>query len=191
MPWPRHLNAGDKMLIGINGYFGLRLVDMAKRYGAEIVTISKPWGEVFSLAEIKAAMEQHKPRIVALVHAETSTGACQPFVGVCLIPWLVKILNICLLGLVNGTAENLNAAGPCCVQVGDLCKQHDAILIADCVTSISGVPLYIDKWGIDAAYAGTQKALSCPPGISPMTFSPRAMKKLMDRKTNVANWFSP
>ena len=77
------------------------------------------------------------------------------------------------------------------MQVGDLCKQHDAILIADCVTSISGVPLYIDKWGIDAAYAGTQKALSYPPGISPMTFSPRAMKKLMDRKTNVANWFSP
>jgi len=145
---------GDKILIGINGYFGHRLVDMAKRYGAEVVTIKKPWGEVFSLAEITAAMEEHKPRILALVHAETSTGACQPFVG-----------------------------------IGDLCKKHDAILIADCVTSISGVPLYIDKWGIDAAYAGTQKALACPPGISPLTFSPRAMTKLMARKTTVANWY--
>jgi alanine-glyoxylate transaminase / serine-glyoxylate transaminase / serine-pyruvate transaminase len=73
---------GDKVLIGVAGYFGNRLVDMAGRYGAEVHTITKPWGQVFSLAELRAAMETHRPRILALVHAETSTGACQPMTGV-------------------------------------------------------------------------------------------------------------
>jgi alanine-glyoxylate transaminase / serine-glyoxylate transaminase / serine-pyruvate transaminase len=73
---------GDKVLIGVAGYFGNRLVDMASRYGAEVHTITKPWGQVFSLAELRAAMEAHRPRILALVHAETSTGACQPMTGV-------------------------------------------------------------------------------------------------------------
>jgi alanine-glyoxylate transaminase / serine-glyoxylate transaminase / serine-pyruvate transaminase len=73
---------GDKVLIGVAGYFGNRLVDMAGRYGAEVHTITKPWGQVFSLAELRAAMETHRPRILALVHAETSTGACQPMLGV-------------------------------------------------------------------------------------------------------------
>ncbi len=73
---------GDKVLIGVAGYFGNRLVDMAGRYGAEVYTITKPWGQVFSLAELRAAMETHRPRILALVHAETSTGACQPMTGV-------------------------------------------------------------------------------------------------------------
>jgi aspartate aminotransferase-like enzyme len=73
--------------------------------------------------------------------------------------------------------------------VGELCRKHNCLLIADCVTSISGVPLYLDKWGVDAAYAGTQKALSCPPGVAPLSFSPRAMAKLMNRKTPVANWW--
>jgi alanine-glyoxylate transaminase / serine-glyoxylate transaminase / serine-pyruvate transaminase len=73
---------GDKVLIGVAGYFGNRLVDMAGRYGAEVHTITKPWGQVFSLAELRTAMETHRPRILALVHAETSTGACQPMTGV-------------------------------------------------------------------------------------------------------------
>ena len=109
---------------------------------------------MFTYEEIKAAVEKHQPRVMALVHAETSTGACQPFDG-----------------------------------VGELCRKHGVILIADTVTSISGVPLYVDKWGIDAVYAGTQKALSCPPGVSPMSFSPAAMDKLLKRKTNVPNWY--
>jgi alanine-glyoxylate transaminase / serine-glyoxylate transaminase / serine-pyruvate transaminase len=73
---------GDKVLIGVAGYFGNRLVDMAGRYGAEVHTITKPWGQVFSLTELRTAMETHRPRILALVHAETSTGACQPMTGV-------------------------------------------------------------------------------------------------------------
>lgn len=146
--------AGDKILIGVNGYFGHRLKDMAERYGAETVCIDKPWGQVFSFDEIKAAVEEHKPQLLALVHAETSTGACQPLEG-----------------------------------VGDLCHDNDCLLIADCVTSISGVPCHLDKWGVDAAYAGTQKCLSCPPGVSPLTFSDRAMDKLMARTDKVKNWY--
>ena len=145
---------GDKILVGVNGYFGHRMINMAQRYGGVPIAINKPWGEVFTYEEIKAAIEKHQPKIVGLIHAETSTGACQPFDG-----------------------------------VGELCRKNGAILIADCVTSISGVPLYIDEWGIDASYAGTQKALSCPPGVSPLTFGPRAMEKLMSRKTEVANWY--
>lgn len=123
------------------------------RVAHQVVKMNQPWGHVFTFEEIKSAVEQHKPTVLALVHAETSTGACQPFDG-----------------------------------VGELCRKHQCLLIADCVTSISGVPLYLDKWGIDAAYAGTQKALSCPPGVAPLSFSPRAMAKLMNRKTPVANW---
>jgi alanine-glyoxylate transaminase/serine-glyoxylate transaminase/serine-pyruvate transaminase len=73
---------GDTVLIGLNGYFGHRLTDMAQRYRAEVKNIHKPWGEVFSLAELRAALQEHRPQILALVHAETSTGACQPLAGV-------------------------------------------------------------------------------------------------------------
>lgn len=145
---------GDKVLIGVNGYFGLRLSDMASRYGAEVVQIKVPWGQVFSFDQIKAAIEEHKPAIVGLVHAETSTGAAQPLEG-----------------------------------VGQLCHDNGALLVADCVTSISGVPCHLDKWGVDAAYAGTQKCLSCPPGVAPLTFSKRAMDKLMARDDKVKNWY--
>ncbi|OSX69269.1 hypothetical protein BU14_1678s0002 [Porphyra umbilicalis] len=145
---------GDKMLVGCNGYFGPRLIDMGDRYGAECIEMKKPWGEVFSYDEIKAALEEHKPKILGMVHAETSTGACQPLEG-----------------------------------IGELCHEHDCLLIADCVTSISGVPCHLDKWGVDAAYAGTQKCLSCPPGVSPLTFSQRAMDKLMARPDKVKNWY--
>lgn len=73
---------GDRVLVAVKGYFGLRLVDMAERYRAEVHTIERPWGEAFSLAEIEAALEQHKPAILALVHAETSTGVLQPMEGI-------------------------------------------------------------------------------------------------------------
>lgn len=145
---------GDKVLVGINGYFGPRLADMAERYGANVVTINKPWGETFTFEEIKAAVEEHKPTILGLVHAETSTGAAQPLEG-----------------------------------VGAMCHDNNCLLVADTVTSISGVPCHLDKWGVDAAYAGGQKCLSCPPGASPLTFSDRAMDKLMARPDKVKNWY--
>ncbi len=144
----------DVVLVGVNGYFGLRLVDMAGRYGADVRTIEKPWGEVFSLDELRTAMNRHRPAILALVHAETSTGARQPLEG-----------------------------------VGDLCREMDCLLLTDTVTSLGGVPLFLDEWQVDVAYSGTQKCLSCPPGLSPLTLGPRAIEKLQNRRTKVANWY--
>ncbi len=148
------IEPGDKILIGLNGYFGHRLVDMAGRYGADISTISRPWGEVFTLGELRSAMEKHRPQILALVHAETSTGARQPMEG-----------------------------------VGDLCREFDCLLLLDTVTSLGGLPIFLDRWGVDLAYSCSQKGLSCPPGSSPFTMSDRALTKLNNRQSKVANWY--
>lgn len=145
---------GDVVLIGVNGYFGHRLVDMASRYQADVRTINKPWGQVFSQSELRAALEEHRPQILALVHAETSTGACQPLEG-----------------------------------VGDLCREFDCLLLVDTVTSLGGMPIFLDEWKVDLAYSCSQKGLSCPPGSSPFTMSPRALEKLDNRKNKVANWY--
>lgn len=145
---------GDEVLVCINGYFGLRLADMAGRYGGKVSTITKPWGEVFSVDEVKDALKKHPARVVALVHAETSTGAKQPLDDI--------------IGAVH-------AAG--------------AVVIVDAVTSLGGVPLRVDKSDIDLCYSGAQKCLSCPPGMSPITLGPRAVEKLSNRKTQVANWY--
>ena len=145
---------GDVVLVGVNGYFGHRLVDMAERYGADVRTINQPWGNVFSLDEIRKGLEEHRPAILALVHAETSTGARQPLDG-----------------------------------VGDLCKEFDCLLLADTVTSLGGVPIFLDDWGVDMAYSCSQKCLSCPPGISPFTLGPRAVEKLNRRASKVPNWY--
>lgn len=145
---------GDVVLVGVMGYFGNRLVDMAGRYGADVRTLSKPWGQVFSLPELRSAMAQHRPRILALVHAETSTGARQPLEG-----------------------------------VGDLCREFDCLLLLDTVTSLGGVPIFLDEWGVDLAYSCSQKGLGCSPGASPLTMSDRAMQKLQHRQTKVANWY--
>ncbi|MFB2969993.1 alanine--glyoxylate aminotransferase family protein [Aerosakkonema sp. BLCC-F183] len=145
---------GDVVLVGVMGYFGNRLVDMAGRYGADVRTISKPWGEVFSLEELRTAMATHRPTILALVHAETSTGARQPLEG-----------------------------------VGDLCREFNCLLLVDTVTSLGGVPIFLDEWGVDLAYSCSQKGLGCSPGASPFTMSPRAVEKLQQRRQKVANWY--
>jgi alanine-glyoxylate transaminase / serine-glyoxylate transaminase / serine-pyruvate transaminase len=145
---------GDVVLVGVAGYFGNRLVDMAGRYGADVRNITKPWGQVFSLEELRAAMETHRPAILALVHAETSTGARQPLEG-----------------------------------VGELCREFGCLLLVDTVTSLGGVPIFLDEWGVDLAYSCSQKGLGCSPGASPFTMSPRAMDKLQQRRTKVENWY--
>ncbi|MEO0970786.1 MAG: alanine--glyoxylate aminotransferase family protein [Cyanobacteria bacterium J06639_18] len=145
---------GDVVLIGVAGYFGNRLVDMAGRYGADVRTMTKPWGQVFSLDEIKDQLNTHRPAILALVNAETSTGARQPLEG-----------------------------------VGELCREAGCLLLVDTVTSLGGVPLFLDEWGVDLAYSCSQKGLGCPPGASPLTISPRAMSKIQQRRTKVANWY--
>ncbi|MDZ7953956.1 alanine--glyoxylate aminotransferase family protein [Nostoc sp. DedQUE09] len=145
---------GDVVLIGVAGYFGNRLVDMAGRYGADVRTITKPWGQVFNLDELQTALQTHRPAILALVHAETSTGARQPLEG-----------------------------------VADLCSEFGTLLLVDTVTSLGGVPLFLDAWGVDLAYSCSQKGLGCPPGASPFTMSARAVEKLQQRQTKVANWY--
>ncbi|MCC5609099.1 alanine--glyoxylate aminotransferase family protein [Nostoc sp. CHAB 5834] len=145
---------GDVVLIGVAGYFGNRLVDMAGRYGADVRTITKPWGQVFNLDELQTVLKTHRPTILALVHAETSTGARQPLEG-----------------------------------VADLCDEFGTLLLVDSVTSLGGVPLFLDAWGVDLAYSCSQKGLGCPPGASPFTMSPRAVEKLQQRQTKVANWY--
>jgi alanine-glyoxylate transaminase/serine-glyoxylate transaminase/serine-pyruvate transaminase len=145
---------GDTVLVAVKGYFGNRLVDMAGRYRANVKVIEKPWGEAFTKDELEAALIEHKPTILAIVHAETSTGVCQPMEG-----------------------------------IGDLCRKHDCLLLLDTVTSLGGVPLYLDEWKVDLAYSCSQKGLSCPPGLGPFTMGPRAETKLAARQDKVPNWY--
>jgi alanine-glyoxylate transaminase / serine-glyoxylate transaminase / serine-pyruvate transaminase len=148
------LEPGDGVLIGVNGYFSERMCDMANRYGAEIYRLEKPWGSVLYPEEIEAVLQKKPVKVVALVHAETSTGALTP------IEEIAKAVH-----------------------------QHGALFLIDCVTSLGGLPVMIDEWGIDIAYSGTQKCLSCPPGLSPITVGPRAREVIHHRKTKVPNWY--
>ncbi len=149
------IEPGDRVLVAVNGYFGERLCDMAGRYGAQVDRIERPWGQVFDPGEIDQALESGAYRLLALVHAETSTGALQP-----------------------GIKEIASAA-----------HRHGALLVLDTVTSLGGLPVEIDDWDVDVAYSGTQKCLSCPPGLGPLTVSPRAQEVLAQRKTPVGNWY--
>jgi alanine-glyoxylate transaminase/serine-glyoxylate transaminase/serine-pyruvate transaminase len=148
------IEPGDSVLIGVNGYFGERLCDMAGRYGAEVRRLERPWGEVFTPQDFEDALGQERVNLVALVHAETSTGVLQPMDG-----------------------------------IADVVHRHGGLLVLDCVTSLGGVPVAIDAWGVDVAYSGTQKCLSCPPGLGPLTVGPRARDLLRQRETQVANWY--
>jgi alanine-glyoxylate transaminase/serine-glyoxylate transaminase/serine-pyruvate transaminase len=149
------IEAGDRVLVAINGYFGERLYDMAGRYGALVDRLERPWGEVFDPGEIEDVLKEKKYKLLALVHAETSTGALQP-------------------GIPEITAAS---------------HRNGALVVLDAVTSLGGLPVEIDNWDVDIAYSGSQKSLSAPPGLAPLTVSPRAGEVLMNRKTPVANWY--
>jgi alanine-glyoxylate transaminase / serine-glyoxylate transaminase / serine-pyruvate transaminase len=145
---------GTQVLVCIAGYFGGRIAEMASRYGGEVETITRSWGEVFSPDEIKVALKQRPAKVVGIVHAETSTGALQP------VDEIARIVH-----------------------------DQGGVLIVDAVTSLGGVPLKVDEMDIDVCYSGSQKCLSCPPGISPITFGSRAIELLENRQTKVANWY--
>lgn len=145
---------GDAVLVCVNGYFGLRIAEMARRCGGDVRTITRPWGEVFSVDEIRAALAEHPARVVALVHGETSTGAAQPMEGI---------------------AAAVHDCG--------------GILIVDTVASLGGIPFAVDALDIDVCYTGSQKCLSAPPGLGPITLGPRAVQKLEARRTPVASWY--
>ena len=148
------LEPGDAMLICVNGVFGKRMTDVAERCGADISTIEVEWGKVFDPEQISDALKKKPAQIVGIVHAETSTGACQP------LQEIAKIVH-----------------------------DSGALLLVDAVTSLGGMDVNVDGWGIDACYSGSQKCLSCPPGLSPVTFGEAAMQKISSRKTKVQSWY--
>jgi alanine-glyoxylate transaminase / serine-glyoxylate transaminase / serine-pyruvate transaminase len=145
---------GAKVAVFANGYFSDRLTEMAKRHSANVVRFEKLWGETFADDEAAEFVRREKPKVVAYVHAETSTGALQPGQAIC-------------------------------------AAAHDvgALVIADCVTSLGGVPVEFDQTGIDVAYSCTQKGLSCPPGLSPMAMSSKALDWLRARTSPVRSWY--
>jgi len=145
---------GEKLLVFSAGFFADRIAEMGRRHRADVIKIDKPWGETFSGAEARAAIEREKPAVVAFVHAETSTGALQD-------------------------PKEIAAAA----------HSSGALVIADCVTSLGGAPIDVDENDIDIAYSCTQKGLSCPPGLSPFTVSPRAVEQLNARATPNEVWY--
>ena len=149
------IEEGDKVIVCRNGVFGERMRENVVRAGGEVVIVDDEWGTPVSIDKVEQALEQHPDtKILAFVHAETSTGAVSD-------------------------AQAL----------GKLAKQHNALSIVDAVTSLGGVPLKVDEWQLDAVYSGSQKCLSCVPGLSPVTFSPAAIEKIQARTTPVQSWF--
>jgi alanine-glyoxylate transaminase/serine-glyoxylate transaminase/serine-pyruvate transaminase len=148
------IEPGDRMLVGVNGVFGSRMQDVACRAGAEVTVLERAFGETFSIEELAAAVAEHQPKVVGIVHAETSTGALQSL-----------------------------------EQISEIVHEAGGLLLVDCVTSLGGLPVEVDQWGLDAVYSGTQKCLSCPPGLAPVTFSPRAVQAMESRTTPVASWY--
>ncbi len=149
------IEPGDNVLVAVLGYFGERLYEMAGRYTDNVDRIERPWGEVFDPDEIKTALGQKKYKVLALVHAETSTGVLQ-----------------------KGIAEIAEAA-----------HQQGTLLVMDTVTSLGGMPVEIDNWDVDVAFSATQKSMSGPPGLAPLTVSPRARQVLRNRTSPVGNWY--
>ncbi|MBC8328127.1 MAG: alanine--glyoxylate aminotransferase family protein [Planctomycetes bacterium] len=148
------LQPGDRALVGVNGVFGARMAEVARRCGAEVVELTGEWGRALAPEDFRAAAAAGRFQVMALVHAETSTGVLQPMDGM--------------------------------RTVADECG---ALLVADCVTSLGGTPVQLDAWGVDAAYSGSQKCLSCPPGLAPVSFSPRAVETLRGRRVPVQSWY--
>jgi alanine-glyoxylate transaminase/serine-glyoxylate transaminase/serine-pyruvate transaminase len=149
------IEPGDEVIIGTNGVFGMRMADVAVRCGAKVTKVESEWGDIIEPGQIAAALKEVPgAKLVAIVHAETSTGALTP---------------------VEEISKLVHEAGP--------------LLLLDTVTSLGGCPVRIDEWDVDAVYSGTQKCLSCPPGLSPVSFSDRAMEKVKTRKTGVQSWY--
>jgi len=148
------LEPGDPVVIGVNGVFGGRMAEVCRRAGATVTTVDAEWGKTLDANAMSEAISRVSPKVVAFVHAETSTGVCQP---------------------VEAIASAARDAG--------------AMVVLDCVTSLAGRPVELDAWGVDAAYSGTQKCLSCPPGLAPVSFSDRAIEAVQARKTSVQSWF--
>ncbi|HDP79692.1 MAG TPA: alanine--glyoxylate aminotransferase family protein [Spirochaetes bacterium] len=148
------IEPGDRVLVLINGVFGKRMEDLAARLGAVVDTLEFDWGAPVDPERVRQTLMKEDYRLVAVVHAETSTGVRNPV-----------------------------------EEISRLVKDTPALFLVDAVTSLGGIPVKTDEWNIDVIYSGTQKCLSCPPGLAPLSFSDRAVKKLLGRKTKVPNWY--
>ncbi len=146
---------GEKVIVCINGVFGNRMRENVLRCGGEPVVVEGEWGRAVDPEAVEQALKAHPDaRVLAFVHAETSTGAASDAETLC-----------------------------------RLAREHECLTIVDTVTSLGGIPVRVDAWEMDAVYSGTQKCLSAPPGLSPVTFSERALDKVRARKTPVQSWF--
>ncbi len=146
---------GDTVIVCRNGVFGRRMTENVTRCGGTVVPVDDPWGRAVDPDKVRAAIDAHpEARILAFVHAETSTGA------------------------------ESDAATLC-----RMAREAEMLTIVDCVTSLGGSPVEVDAWGADAVYSGSQKCLSCVPGLSPVTFSPAAVDAIRQRTTPVQSWF--
>ena len=148
------IEPGDPVLILINGVFGMRQKDVAERLGARVDTMEYEWGTPILADQVAQRLMNNDYKIVAMVHAETSTGVANPVEA-----------------------------------IGELVRGTDALFLVDTVTSLGGMKVAVDQWGIDIIYSGTQKCLSCPPGIAPVSVSERAVEILRNRETKVPNWY--
>src|SRR3954453_1903081 len=148
------VEAGDTVIVGVNGVFGERMCEVARRCGADVVRVDEEWGLPLDPQRLLDAQREHThARLLAVVHAETSTG-------------------------VENDVAPLAAL-----------RDSNTLLLVDTVTSLGGIPVEIDGWHVDAAYSGTQKCLGVPPGLSPVTFSPRAVARLEQRAAPPQSWY--
>jgi alanine-glyoxylate transaminase/serine-glyoxylate transaminase/serine-pyruvate transaminase len=149
------IESGERVVVCVSGFFGDRVAEMASRHGAEVVRVEAEWGRIIEPEPVEAALKAApRTKLVAIVHAETSTGIHQPL-----------------------------------DDIARLAHDHGALLAVDTVTSLGGCEVAVDGWGIDACYSATQKCLSCPPGMAPLTFGPRAVDALRSRETKVRTWY--
>ncbi len=146
---------GDTVMIGVKGFFGERMVEIASRTGAKVIRLDQEWGKIIDPERVIQALKAHpETKILAIVHAETSTGIRQPL-----------------------------------EEIGAYCKKMGTLFLVDAVTSLGACEIKVDDWGIDICYSCSQKGLSVPPGLSPLTISPKALDVLHSRKTKVQNWY--
>ena len=145
---------GEEVVVCINGVFGTRMADIVGRLSGQLIRVDGEWGRAIDPEAVRNAVRGKNPKILALVHAETSTGVCQP---------LEDIANIA--------------------------HEAGALFLVDMVTSLGGMEVAVDSMGIDVAYSGTQKCISCPPGLAPISFGPSAIKALESRKSPVVSWY--
>jgi alanine-glyoxylate transaminase/serine-glyoxylate transaminase/serine-pyruvate transaminase len=145
---------GDEVVVCVNGFFGARMCEMVERMGGRLTRVDGEWGRAIDPDLARKAVQGKMPKVLAVVHAETSTGVCQPL-----------------------------------QDLAGIAHQAGALFLVDMVTSLGGLDVGLDKIGIDIAYSGSQKCLSCPPGLSPISFNAAAVKAIESRKKPVANWY--